>query len=46
MDRRRMSDEALAEWFSFDPVTLPVVPGTGEVEAVHQRAARYVPDVA
>jgi hypothetical protein len=25
MARRRVSDEALAQWFSFEPVTQPVV---------------------
>ncbi len=39
MSRRRISDEALAEWFSFDPVALPVVTQS-------PAQARYVPDVA
>ena len=40
MARRKVSDDVLAEWFSFDPVALPVVSQARPTEP------RYVPDVA
>ena len=43
--RRRLSDDALAEWFSFDPVALPASPA-GEARPALQPAPQYVPDVA
>ena len=45
MARRRLPDETLAEWFSFEPVTVPVV-AAGETRPVRKPAQRYVPDVA
>jgi GT2 family glycosyltransferase len=45
MHRRRLPDDVLAEWFSFDPVALPVAL-SGELRPVRTPAPRYVPDVA
>jgi GT2 family glycosyltransferase len=46
MQRRRLPDAVLAEWFSVQPVALPVVANTGEVRPLRKTAPRYVPDVA
>jgi len=46
MARRRLSDEVLTEWFSFDPVALPVAVSASEARPVRKTAPRYVPDVA
>ena len=40
MARRRLPDEVLARWFSFDPMALPAASPS------RPSAARYVPDVA
>ena len=45
MARRRLSDEVLAEWFSFDPVAVPVM-AAGEIRPTQKTAPLYVPDVA
>lgn len=47
MSRRRLSDEVLAGWFSFRPVSLPLTShGASEPHPVPQTSQRYVPDVA
>ncbi len=45
MARRRLSDEALAEWFSFNPMALPLV-APGDVRPARKPTGQYVPDVA